>query len=224
MCCFHYICCYVVSRASSNCTVAAPAARPQVDSLRVCRRGARSRVARDRRRLSWRSRQAARAGVESSSAIPVEGEDGTNPSEPRHIFINTTFSNLGFTKYYVNMRSIICAEKRALLSADLENHKPDLVALTETWLDDSIEVLDIPGYNLVSRRDRVKARTSGLNYGGIALYSRRGSILVTHLEHSGVAEWSWHVVHTDIRCILLGFWYRPPGADARDISSFDCEL
>ena len=32
------------------------------------------------------------------------------------------------------------------------------------------------------------------------------------------------VVHTDIGGILLGFWYRPPGADARDISSFDDEL
>ena len=122
------------------------------------------------------------------------------------------------------MRFIILAEKRALFSADLENHKPDLVALTETWLDDSIGVLDIPGYNLVSRRDRVKARTSGLNYGGIALYSRRGNILVTHLEHSAVAERSWHVVHTDMGGVLLGLWYRPPGAEARDIYSFDDEL
>ena len=39
-----------------------------------------------------------------------------------------------------------------------------------------------------------------------------------------MAERSWHIVHTDIGGILLGLWYRPPGADARDISSFHNEL
>ena len=56
------------------------------------------------------------------------------------------------------------------------------------------------------------------------MYSRRGSILLTHLKHSAVAERSWHVVHTNICDILLGIWYRPLGAEGRDISSFDDEL
>ena len=56
------------------------------------------------------------------------------------------------------------AEKRALLSANLEKHKPDIVALTETWFDDSVEISDISGYNLIFPRDRVKARTILLNY------------------------------------------------------------
>ena len=122
------------------------------------------------------------------------------------------------------MRSVVSAEKRALLSADLEKHRPDIVGLTETWLDDSIEKLDILGYQLVSRRDREKTRVSGLNHGGIALYSRVGGILVTHLEDSRVAERSWHVIHTDVGGILLCLWYRPPGADASEITSFDDEL
>ena len=109
------------------------------------------------------------------------------------------------------MRSVISAEKRALFSADLETHKRDIVALTETWLDDLVELLNIPGYNLVFRRDRVEARTTGLNYGGIALYSRGGCILVTHLEHSAVAERSWHVVHTDaVYCWVSGIAHREP--------------
>ena len=70
----------------------------------------------------------------------------------------------------------------------------------------------------------MKVRATGPNYGGIALYSRGGGILVIHLAHSAVAERSWHVAHADIGGILLGLWYRPPGADARDISSFDNEL
>ena len=70
----------------------------------------------------------------------------------------------------------------------------------------------------------MKVRATGANYGGIALYSRGGGILVIHLAHSAVAERSWHVAHADIGGILLGLWYRPPGADARDISSFDNEF
>ena len=58
----------------TECTVAAPAARPQVDSLRACHRGARSRVARDRLLQSWRSLEAARAVVESSVVIPAEAQ------------------------------------------------------------------------------------------------------------------------------------------------------
>ena len=49
----------------TECAVAAPAARPHNDNLRACRRGARYRVASDRRRLSWRSRQEARDVAES---------------------------------------------------------------------------------------------------------------------------------------------------------------
>ena len=65
---------------------------------------------------------------------------------------------------------------------------------------------------------------SGLNHGGIALYARCGGILVTHLQHSTVAERSWHVIHSDVGGILLGLWYRPPGAGANDIESFEDEL
>ena len=56
------------------------------------------------------------------------------------------------------------------------------------------------------------------------MYSRNGGILVPNLEHLVVSERSWNVVHTDVGGVLRGLWYRPPGADARDISSLDDEL
>ena len=80
-----------------------------------------------------------------------------------------------------------------LLSADLEKHRLELVGSTETRLHESVEVLHIPSYKFVLRRDHEQSRTRGLNHGGIALYSRNGSILETHLEHSVVFEGSLHI-------------------------------
>ena len=122
------------------------------------------------------------------------------------------------------MRSIISVEKRALLCADSDKHRPDIVGLTGTWSDESNNFVAFPGYKLVSRKDRKKDRTSGLNYGGIVMYIRIDGLLVTHLENSQVAERSWPIVHTDVGGILLGLWYRPPDAGAGDIFSFEEDL
>ena len=81
-----------------------------------------------------------------SGSTPVDGNDGANPSKPRPSFPTTIFNDLGFAVYFINMRSTISVQKRALLSVELDKHRPDIVGLTETWLDDSIEFLDIPGW------------------------------------------------------------------------------
>ena len=56
------------------------------------------------------------------------------------------------------------------------------------------------------------------------MFSRVGSILVTHMEDSKVAERSWHIIHTDLGGVLLGAWYRPPGSPHTHISTLDSEL
>ena len=56
------------------------------------------------------------------------------------------------------------------------------------------------------------------------MYSRVGSILITHLEDSVIAERFWHTIHTDLGCILFGTWYRPPGSPHNHIVSLDGEL
>ena len=130
----------------------------------------------------------------------------------------------GFTVYLINIQSVISQVKRAKLASELELHRPDILGLNETFLDDSVRVLDIVGYSLVSRKDRPCPSAGTLNRGGIALYRRCGGLLVTHLEDSKIAERSWHIVHSDVGGVLLGLWYRPPGSPHSHIESFDAEL
>ena len=76
----------------------------------------------------------------------------------------------------------------------------------------------------VSQRDRPDSKVGMLNHGGVALCYRVGSILVTHLEDSKIAERSWHIIHTDLGGILFGVWYHPPGSPHSHIESLDGEL
>ena len=101
------------------------------------------------------------------------------------------------------------SEKRAMLSAHLERFDPKTLVLTETWLEESVARVDIPNYQSVSPRDRPTSKVGKSNFGGIALKSRIGSVLVTHFEDSNIAESTWHIVHTDIGGVLLAAWYRP---------------
>ena len=68
---------------------------------------------------------------------------------------------------------------------------PDVIAriaLTDTWLDDSVASVNIPGYYSVSRRDCNDGRQGG----GIALYAAERTRYIGHIEDSIDAERSWH--------------------------------
>ena len=69
-----------------------------------------------------------------------------------------------------------------------EKHRPDIVGVVETGVDESVQSLHIPFCNLVSRRDRETLQVSGLNHGGIALYAKCGGVLVTQSKNSTAAE------------------------------------
>ena len=132
--------------------------------------------------------------------------------------------SLGFNVLLVNVRSINSRDKRAMLSAHLERFSPDIVALNETWLDDSAPRLDVPNYRCVSRRDRPGSKPGLLNHGGVAVYSRVGGILITHLEDSVIAERSWHTIHTDLGGIVFGTLCRPTSSPHNCIVNLDGEL
>ena len=91
---------------------------------------------------------------------------------------------------------------RAMLPAKLERFEPDILASNETWLDASVAKVDLPAYQLVSRRDRPTTRVGKANHGGDSVYSRVGRVLVTHLKDSSVAERSWHIIYTDVGGVL----------------------
>ena len=84
--------------------------------------------------------------------------------------------------------------------------QPPLVALTETFLDDSVPVACLSGYQLISRRDR-RDRFGG----GIALFALDAiAASVVHLDDSPTHERAWYILHTDIGAVALAVWYRPP--------------
>ena len=119
----------------------------------------------------------------------------------------------------VNIRDVI--RHMAELQIRLQEHKPHILVIQETWLDESTPVVAIPGFTLVSRFDRASGRKAG--WGGIAVFASDANI-VSHLHDSTLAERSWHTVHTDIGPILLGNWYRAPDAGLEAAESLATEL
>ena len=73
---------------------------------------------------------------------------------------------------YTNAQSVI--KKMAELRALIDEKKPDVLALTETWTNVDIpnEFLHIDGYEIIEREDRVD--TSRGRGGGVLVYIRRG--------------------------------------------------
>ena len=129
-----------------------------------------------------------------------------------------------FTVLLYNVRSLNSPGRLAELCCHLELHQPTLLALNETWLDPSTPNLEVPGYELVARRDRPDWKPGSLNHGGVALYKRGGGPGVTHLEDSATAERQWFSVHTALGSVLLGVWYRAPGSPASHTETLDEEL
>lgn len=94
--------------------------------------------------------------------------------------------------------------------------------LQETWLDESVESLEIPNYTSISRKDRLAGAKQG--YGGVAVYVRNCFDNLVELAKSTVVERVWLTLHTDIGTFLLGNWYRPPGGDDADLLALNAEL
>ena len=62
------------------------------------------------------------------------------------------FSRDSIFIYNINIRCLL--KNQTELEYHLEQHRPHIVTLQETWLDASTEHVDIKGYVVVSRRDR----------------------------------------------------------------------
>ncbi len=102
---------------------------------------------------------------------------------------------------------------------------PTFLALTETLLpgERALKVVPaIPGYSLVSRRDR--ADNSG--WGGIAMFVKSGyENYIVHTASSTMAERTWHILHSDRGPLCVGIWYRPPRhSEVATIYSLESEL
>ena len=138
-----------------------------------------------------------------------------SPSTPQHI-----------TVLYTNIQSINHPIKLEELNHYLDTHTPDIVALTETWLDDSTPHLSIPNYTVLSRRDRPNyiPRRHTTNHGGIIVYTRTNTITATPISKSPTAERLWFTVHTHTGPLLFGLFYRPPTDPLEALNTLETEL
>lgn len=92
----------------------------------------------------------------------------------------------------------------------------DVVCLNETWLDQSVSYVNIPGFACVARRDRV-----GQKCGGVATYARTEILQsVVFIANSETCERQWLLVHSDQGPYVLANWYRPPSDSTDSIASF----
>ena len=81
--------------------------------------------------------------------------------------------------FHINIRGLRSHRDELQAVLDLRSPRPTIVFLNETFLDASVESVNLPGYALISRKDR-DARG-----GGIAVFvSEEFPPYVTFLEHS----------------------------------------
>ena len=83
----------------------------------------------------------------------------------------------GILVYCVNIRCML--NNLQLLLNQLEQHRPHIVMIQETWLDKTVEKIAVAGYTEVSRRDR-KATA---NRGGIVTLQRADFNGLVHIKN-----------------------------------------
>ena len=132
-----------------------------------------------------------------NSSIPDPENSQTYPSISSH-------SRQYCSIMYCNCRSL--TPKLDTLRVQAAASSPDIIALTETWLDPSISSSEIfiPGYISI-RRDR------NWRGGGILLYLKDSIPFRNTTCHDSI-----ELVFTEVQLkhgkILLGLYYRPPSA------------
>jgi len=112
------------------------------------------------------------------------------------------------------------AVNAAKLYLEIEKNRPDIVLVTETWLDDATEVVSIPGYRSIARRDRSGKKKGG----GVDIFVRNGYWNAGLHSISETSERSWVTLHTELGPLLIGVWYRPPDEAPEELASLTEEL
>ena len=147
-------------------------------------------------------------GREAAADLPRSQALGPCEAAPTASLGQNSFSILQCNiRGFISHRAELEGQLDVLAASAVSSSKPFLVCVNETFLDESIENLQLGGYQLVSRRDRCDGRQGG----GIALFAANEiASQVVLLEHASAHERSWHTIHSNIRPILCGVWYRPP--------------
>ena len=136
--------------------------------------------------------------------VSVEAlSDASSSNYTLHNCSDILNSKLNLSLVHLNIRSLL--PKLDHLSVELQNY--DIVALTETFLDDTIsnEKLHIPGFQNPIRRDRNR------HGGGVAIYCKN-EIAATRCERFEKMEIEgiWIKINLNNNFIYLSCLYRPP--------------
>ena len=83
-----------------------------------------------------------------------------------------------------------------------------------------MEEIHIPGYNIVSRRDRKDSESRG----GIITYARQVIYNIVCIKNSVSAERSCHYLHLDVGTFAICNWYRPPASSDEVIATLQEEM
>jgi hypothetical protein len=135
-----------------------------------------------------------------------------------------TFCNKSISLCHVNVQSLYLKSENykrrkidEIESSLIIDHKIDIICLSETWLNDNIPdcLVDIKDYK-IHRKDRVGHRACGAAiYITDAIPNRRAN----ELEYAGI-DLLWVEIHLNLKKILVGACYRPPGQTADEVSTF----
>ena len=91
------------------------------------------------------------------------------PTLDTEFALNEFWAKSTFSIWHVNNRGLISHCAALVARLQLTKSKPTLICLNETFLDDAIENIDIEGYTLVCRRDRIYGKVER-RCGGVAVY------------------------------------------------------
>ena len=117
---------------------------------------------------------------------------------------------------HCNVRSLLSPGTLDEISVLIENHKIDILSISETWLDSHIpdQLVSLHGFT-ITRKDRNRKG------GGVLVYVS-DLLTVTHLprlEHEHI-ESLWVSISKFNKTIILGTYYRPPGQLAEERTQF----
>ncbi|XP_072014731.1 uncharacterized protein [Amphiura filiformis] len=115
--------------------------------------------------------------------------------------------------------------KTAELAVCLDNHQPDLVIGTESWLDDSISNAEIvpPNYNVV-RKDR-QGDVGPEGHGGVFIAYKADLIAAHRLDLDADAEIVWIQLElVGSKTVLVGAFYRHPSSKGDILDQLNSSL
>ena len=151
-------------------------------------------------------------------------QNGTKPDQNKKKQPKSNVKPRHFVKVMViNFQSVW--GKAAELAVCLDNHQPDILIGTETWLSDSISNSEIlpPNYTVI-RKDRKDAFGAD-GYGGVFIALKNDLIATHRVDLDTDAEVVWAQIEiAGNKPVLVGAYYRPPSSKTEVLCQLEASL